>query len=83
MAYIVESKIENGFHKIVLKDNTTQTSAQVIPTCGAILHAFTILHNEQFINVIDQYTDSDDFILNVASKGFKSCKLSPFACRIK
>ena len=83
MAFIVESKIENGFHKIVLKDNTTQTSAQVIPTCGAILHAFTILHNEQFINVIDQYTDSDDFILNVASKGFKSCKLSPFACRIK
>jgi aldose 1-epimerase len=83
MAFIIENKTENGFHKIALKDDSTKTLAEVIPSCGAILHAFTVLHNDHFINVIDQYTDIDDFALNVATKGFKSCKLSPFACRIK
>ena len=83
MAFIVETKTENGFDKIVLKDAATETFVEIIPACGAILHSFTLLHNNKFINVIDQYTDANDFALNVASKGFKSCKLSPFACRIK
>ncbi len=83
MAFVVESKTENGFDKIVLKDTATETAVEIIPACGAILHAFSILHNGRFINVIEQYADADDFVLNVASKGFKSCKLSPFACRLK
>ena len=83
MAFAVETKTENGFHKIILKDITAQTHAEVIPSCGAILHAFTVLLNGEPINVIDNYTSTDDFTDNVESKGFKSCKLSPFACRIK
>lgn len=83
MAFTVESKIENGFNKKILKDNDTQTSVEIIPSCGAILHAFTVLHNGRSINVIEQYTSAEDFINNVESKGFKSCKLSPFACRLK
>jgi len=83
MAFTIESKTENGFHKIILKDNNRQTSAEIIPGCGAILHAFTVLHNGYFLNIIDHYASANDFALNVATKGFKSCKLSPFACRIK
>ena len=47
------------------------------------MHAFTVLHNGSFINVIEQYNSAEDFTDNVETKGFKSCKLSPFACRLK
>ena len=83
MAFSIESKLEYGFNAIILKDNSTQTSITIIPDCGAILHAFNVLNNNLFLNIIDNYTDVNDFVNNVESKGFKSCKLSPFACRIK
>ena len=83
MAFSVEKVIENGFNKIVLMDNVSHTSVEIIPSCGAILHAFKILHNSTFVNVIDSYESAADFKTNVSTKGFRSCKLSPFACRIK
>ena len=70
------------FDKIILKDVAANTSVEIIPACGAILHAFTILHNGALLNVIDSYENTADFKNNVTAKGFKSCKLSPFACRI-
>jgi len=83
MSFAIENKIEQGFAKIMLKDNSNNTSAEIIPSCGGILHAFKIHHNNTLLNVIDNYNDADDFAKHVTSKGFKSCKLSPFACRIK
>ena len=82
MTFGIESKFENGFNKIILRDYATQTSAEIIPACGAILNAFTILNKGQYINVIEQYTSKADFTAHV-EQGFKSCKLSPFACRVK
>lgn len=73
----------SGFDKIILTDTVSGTAAEVIPSCGAILHAFQVMHNGKLLNVIDNYDSADDFKNNVSSKGFKSCKLSPFACRIK
>ncbi len=81
--FSIESKIENGFNKIVLRDNSSQTTVEIIPSCGAILHAFTIVHNNTFINIIDSYKTIDQFEKNEVTKGFKACKLSPFACRLK
>ncbi len=81
--FIIENKTENDFDKIILIDNSNNTSVEIIPSCGAILHAFNIVHNNTLLNVIDNYDDADDFSKHVASKGFKSCKLSPFAGRIK
>jgi aldose 1-epimerase len=83
MPFTVESKNEGDFDKIILQDNSTQTSVEIIPGCGAILHAFTVWHNDAFINIIEQYESAADFAANVEVKGLKSCKLSPFACRIK
>ncbi len=71
------------FDKVVLKDTATGTSVEIIPSCGAILQAFTVLNNGSPLNVIDSYESALDFKNNVTAKGFKSCKLSPFACRIK
>jgi aldose 1-epimerase len=82
MPFTVETKVEQGFTKLILKDTSNNTSAEIIPSCGAILHAFTVLHKNEWHNVIEQYESENDFKEHVGSKGFKSCKLSPFACRI-
>jgi aldose 1-epimerase len=74
---------EGGFEKIVLKNSITGNKAEIIPSCGAILHAFTVLHNNVPVNVIDSYDSENDFKINAEAKGFKSNKLSPFACRLK
>lgn len=81
--FSIEQANASDFKKIILKDDNTGTSVEIIPSCGAILHAFTVVHNNAPINVIDSYDNAVDFDKNVAAKGFKSCKLSPFACRIK
>ncbi len=71
------------FDKIILKDEATNTIATIIPSCGAMLHAFTVINKGNTVNVIDSYTNTADFKKNVESKGFKGSKLSPFVCRMK
>lgn len=81
--FATENETTNGFETIVLKDLENNCFAAIIPACGGILHSFNTWHNGAFVNVIDGYSDKEDFEKNVATKGFKGCKLSPFACRIK
>jgi aldose 1-epimerase len=80
--FSIQNKIENGFDKVVLKDETTGTSAEIIPACGAILHAFTVLKDGKKFNVIESYDSANDLKNNLTSKGFLGAKLSPFVCRI-
>jgi aldose 1-epimerase len=81
--FSVSGKTENGFDTIILLDESTATSAAIIPSCGAILHSFSIKHNDGLLNVIDSYSSAADFKENSTAKGFKGCKLSPFVCRLK
>lgn len=81
--FAIQAITEQGFAKWILQDTSNGTSAEVIPACGAMLHAFTVDNRGHRVNVIDGYADADDFAQNVTSKGFKSSKLSPFACRLK
>jgi aldose 1-epimerase len=74
---------EQGFEKIVLQDESNGTLAEIIPACGAMLHAFTVNNSGKQINIIDGYDDAADFKANVTAKGFKSSKLSPFVCRMR
>ncbi|MEO7766863.1 MAG: aldose 1-epimerase [Ferruginibacter sp.] len=80
--FVTEVKTENGFDMIVLKNTNSNTIVEILPSCGAILHSFTVLHNKELLNVVDSYDNAEDFKKNVSAKGFKGCKLSPFACRI-
>lgn len=75
-------KTENGFEKIILKDESSGTFAAIVPTCSAILHTFSVVKDEKDFNVIESYESADDFKQNVTSKGFLGTKLSPFVCRI-
>lgn len=81
--FSISNTTENGFDKIVLKDDDSGTFAEIIPSCGAILYAFVVVKDGETINVIDSYDSADDFKTNHTSKGFKGSKLSPFVCRLK
>ncbi len=80
--FSIIAKKENGFDKIILKDERAGTYAEIIPSCAAILHAFTVIADGKEFNVIDSYDSANDFKDNLTSKGFLGTKLSPFVCRI-
>lgn len=76
------SQIEsNGFHLVQLKDETNNTTVQILPAFGALLHTFNIIVNDSPFNIIDNYSNQAD-VDETLGTSFKSSKLSPFACRI-
>jgi aldose 1-epimerase len=80
--FSIEKKSENGFEKIILKNDITNNYAVILPKCSAMLHEFTIDLDGQPINVIDSYQSMEEFENELKEKGFKGCKLSPFVCRM-
>ena len=63
--FSIDKKDENGFEKVILKDNSANTYATILPACGAILHDFVSHSNGQAFNVIESYVSADDFKKNV------------------
>jgi aldose 1-epimerase len=59
-----------------------QSKAEIWPGCGAILNSWQVhMHNRSW-QLVDGYDSLDDFKSNCEKKGFRSCKLSPFVCRM-
>ncbi|MDE3214515.1 MAG: aldose 1-epimerase [Bacteroidota bacterium] len=81
--FLAEQKNESGFHKIILKDPSSDTYAEIIPECGAILHKYVTRTQEGLMNVIESYGSSEDFAAHAESKGFLGLKLSPYVCRLE
>jgi aldose 1-epimerase len=80
--FSIATKITTEFTKVILQDDATNTQVALLPNCGAILQSFSIQKNNNTINVIEGYESEEDFKKNCEAKGFRSCKLSPFACRL-
>lgn len=78
----VYRKNENGFEKVQLKDDVNGCTIEVIPSCGAMLHAFCVKAEKGEINLIDSYSSKKEYDESTESLGFKGLKLSPFPCRI-
>jgi aldose 1-epimerase len=78
----ISNEQKGGFNVWSLKDESSQTFAEVIPSHGAMLHAFVVNNKGEIMNVIDSYASDEEFKNNI-TKSFKSSKLSPFVCRIK
>ncbi len=71
------------FDIVTLTDESSKTKVDIIPSCGALLHAFTVLQNEIEINVVSGHKNRQEFDESFEATGFKSAKLSPFVCRLK
>ncbi|MGN6340590.1 MAG: aldose 1-epimerase [Ginsengibacter sp.] len=80
--FTIQKKKESGFDKIVLQNDETKNYAAIAPACGAVLLEFVVEQNNIPLNVIDGYKSADEFKDQLAEKGFKGCKLSPFVCRL-
>jgi len=80
--FTIQKKKESGFDTIVLQNDETKNYAAIAPACGAVLLEFVVEQNNVLLNVIDGYKSADEFKNQLAEKGFKGCKLSPFVCRL-
>lgn len=79
----INRKNKNGFEILQLNDNVNGCTLEVIPSCGAMLHAFILKDHKGEINLIDSYSSKKEYDVSKESSGFKGLKLSPFPCRIK
>ena len=80
--FTIQKKKESGFDKIILQNDETKNYAAIAPACGAVLLEFVVEQNNVLLNVIDGYKSADEFKNQLAERGFKGCKLSPFVCRL-
>ena len=81
--FSIQSNHKNEFQLLVLIDNIAQTMVEIIPSCGAILHGFTVMHDGAPLNIVDHYENKAATDYSFESGGFKSAKLSPYVCRMK
>ena len=52
-----------------------------MPGAGGLIHEFVIIAQHAKLNIIDNYKTEDE-LKGFLAFSYKSCKLSPFACRI-
>lgn len=78
----IERVQKDGFNQVILKDISAQTGVGIVPDCGAMLHSFTVKEGDLAVNVIDGFSDREEYDAKVIERGFRGLKLSPFPGRI-
>ncbi|HVM86732.1 MAG TPA: aldose 1-epimerase [Puia sp.] len=81
MKFAIEHRVENDLSLMVLTDKQQRTEAVLLPSYGALLHAFSLPLSSGPFNIIDHYESLDDVKKNLRVS-HKGPKLSPFVCRI-
>ena len=81
--FSITSSSRQKFDIVTLTDESSKTKVDIIPLCGALLHAFTVLHNDVEMNLVCGHANRQEFDESFEAKGFKGAKLSPFVCRLK
>lgn len=81
--FSVKHVIENGFDKLRLEENSGSVYCEVVPACGATLHAFGAKNGDRIVQVIEHYESAEQFEKEVEVLGFRGCKLSPYVCRLR
>jgi aldose 1-epimerase len=72
---------QNGYTTISIKNKDNHCSVEIF-SFGALLNHFSIIKNNEKINVVDGYKNINDAIAQ-KNTWFKSCKLNPFVCRLE
>ena len=81
MSFSVSINQSKTYSSIILSDDSSNTVAEVF-CFGGLLNSFSIEQNGKLFNIVDAYIDTDDAIVK-RNTWFKSCRLSPFPCRLK
>lgn len=53
------------------------------PALGGIVNRWQMLHQGRWHDIIHAFHSPEEFQTTLTSRGFPSCKLSPYACRIR
>jgi len=81
MSFSVKINHSKKYPSIILSDDSSKTEAEIF-CFGGLLNTFAVEQNGKLFNVVDAYADIDDAI-EKRNTWFKSCRLSPFPCRLK
>ncbi len=81
MSFSVNINQSKTYQSIILSDDVSNTVAEIF-CFGGLLNSFSIEQDGELFNLVDAYTDTDDAIAK-RNTWFKSCRLSPFPCRLK
>lgn len=71
--------------KITPEEITLQSEGSEVkiwPAHGAILNEWNVKSGDGTVSVIDGYDSHEEFEKQAEKKGFRSCKLSPYVCRL-
>lgn len=82
MSFQVSRFTENGLNFVRLQDNATNTIITILPSHGALLHAFEVPVKDASFNIIDNYANKEELDKDLRIS-YKSSKLSPFVCRLR
>jgi aldose 1-epimerase len=82
MGFSITKPAEKGLNLVRLIDEKSGTEVDILPSFGALLHAFRIMTPDSLFNVIDHYESLDQLKAQL-DRSYKSSKLSPFPCRLK
>lgn len=63
--------------------SSAHCTAEIWPLQGALLNSWQVTLNGQSHALIEGYDDANDFARHAETKGFRSCKLSPYVCRLR
>jgi aldose 1-epimerase len=66
-----------------IKLTSDSSNIEILPGCGAILNRWEIKTPAGLLQAVEGYENEADFAAHCESKGFRSCKLSPYVCRLK
>jgi aldose 1-epimerase len=66
----------------IIRLQSATSLVEIMPECGAILNRWQVQMHGKLWDVMVGYDSKQDFADNCESKGFRSCKLSPYVCRI-
>jgi aldose 1-epimerase len=74
---------ENGLRLITLREESGGTEVALLPYNGGLLHSFKVRAPKAggLFNVIDNYSNREQLEKEIGNS-YKSCKLSPWPCRI-
>jgi aldose 1-epimerase len=66
----------------LIRIQSPTSMVEIMPDCGAILNRWQVQLHGRSWEVVEGYDSTEDFSRNCEAKGFRSCKLSPYVCRI-